>query len=736
MTPQAIIERSPEVIRHLADPALRAIVLTCAAAVALRVLRVKSTSTQLAVWTGVLYAVLVLPLLGWLLPAVPLRVPAGRAMMAMRAGLPNWLRNSELIERTARAARLVRAAGAARALPEQRAKTAIDSLASHWAATAVSAGTSLDSGAVSQAVTPGWPRQRHTSSGWPQFGPHPQSMLKPALTPMSKAALISVLQLAVYLLVLSFLLARLGVGLVLSRRLRRGSFRISDPRALRWLEWHALAMGLDRKPVLSESTAVTVPLTLGVVRPVILIPSGWHAWENAKLSAVIAHEMAHVKRKDSLTRTLSLIYRSVFWFSPLGWWLEGRLADLAEQASDAAALGAGAEPTYYAEVLMSFFGAIATRQGRVKLQGVSMARGANAKNRIENVLSPGRKSARGPKAPVLLLMALLAAPIVYLTAATRPVLGGYPSPSPPLHLIQEAPAQPPAPAAPVEAPAPPAAPSPAVAGLGAGRGPEPIAPPAPAAPNAMPVPAPAPPAAPMAAGIEPQHANPPEAESSDNEDKDTSIFNGNREGMDFAIVKGKSLMVSGSDDDRDDVKSLQKKIPGDFIWFIHNGDSYVIRDAAAVATAEKLYEPMEELGNKQEALGKQQEELGRQQEAMGEQMEKVRVQVPSDLEARLKKLEAMIRELGSNATQEDLGRLQGELGDIQGEIGGLQGKAGNQQGSIGRRQGELGAKQGELGRQQGELGREQGRLARQASRQMQDILKRALANGSAQRAPE
>jgi hypothetical protein len=295
-------------------------------------------------------------------------------------------------------------------------------------------------------------------------------------------------------------------------------------------------------------------------------------------------------------------------------------------------------------------------------------------------------------------MALLAAPIVYLAAATRPVLGGDPPPPPPLHLIQQAPAEPPAPAAPVEAPATPAAP--------------------------------------MAAGIEPQPANPPEAESSNNEDKDTSIFNGNREGMDFAIVKGKSVMVSGSEDDRDDVKSLQKKIPGDFIWFIHNGDSYVIRDAATVGTAQKLYEPMEELGKKQEALGEQQEELSRQQEAMGEQMEKVRVQVPSDLDVRLKKVEAMIRELGSNATQEDLGRLQGELGDLQGEIGDLQGKAGNQQGSLGRRQGELGAKQGELGRKQGELGREQERLSKQASWQMQDILKRALANGSAQRAPE
>jgi hypothetical protein len=205
--------------------------------------------------------------------------------------------------------------------------------------------------------------------------------------------------------------------------------------------------------------------------------------------------------------------------------------------------------------------------------------------------------------------------------------------------------------------------------------------------------------------------------------------------MEFAIVSDKSIIMNGSRDDHEAVKSLQKRIPGDFIWFIHGGHAYVIRDAAMVKSARELYASQEELGRKQEALGKQQEELGKQQEAMGKEQEAVRVQVPSDLEARLKKVEDMVRALGANATQEDLGRLQGELGDIEGEIGNLQGKAGGQQGDIGRRQGELGKKQGELGRQQGELGREQGRIAREAARQMQTILKHALDTGLAQRAP-
>ena len=709
MSPQGIIERSPEVIRQLADPALRAILLAMAAALTLRLLRVRNASTQLAVWTGVLYAALALPLLGWLLPELPLRIPASRAVLALKTVQTNWLSRNGLLKRV-QAGRMVGALQTARALPKEDVKATVRSDAVRLTTIAVNRGNRLDSEAATWAVTAGRPRE--SPSGWPVFVAQIQSMLNSALTSPRRAALANALPLVVYFTLLTFLLVRLCVGMALSRRLCRGSSRITDPEALRWLKWHALLVGLDRVPALAESVSVSVPLTVGVFRPTVLVPRGWRDWESAKLSAVIAHEVSHVKRKDTLTRALSLIYRSVFWFSPLGWWLERRLADLAEQASDAAAVRAGADPIYYAEVLMGFFGTISNVRGRVNLHGVAMARGACARRRIEKVLTLGGKSWRGLRASVVVLAALCAAPLLYLTAATHPVLVGDLLPASSVSLTQEPRETPPAPAtptAPGEAPAAPASP------------PAPPAPPlVPANPLAVP---------------HPESLNTPQ--TSDSQDDDNNwIFNGGHKGMDFAIVKGKSIMVSGSEDDRDTVRSLEKKISGDFIWFVHNGQSYVIRDAETVRTAQKLYEPMEELGKKQAVLGKQQEELGRQQEAIGKEMEKVRVQVPADLEARLKKVEAMIKGLESNATQENLGRLQGELGGIQGEIGNLQGKAGDQQGRIGARMGELGAKQGELGRQQGELGREQGRIVRQASRQIQDILKQALANGLAQRAPQ
>jgi beta-lactamase regulating signal transducer with metallopeptidase domain len=64
------------------------------------------------------------------------------------------------------------------------------------------------------------------------------------------------------------------------------------------------------------------------------LPAGWRDWEAPVRDAALTHELAHIARRDVLTQRLSLLYRAIFWFSPLSWWLRRRLADLAEEASD------------------------------------------------------------------------------------------------------------------------------------------------------------------------------------------------------------------------------------------------------------------------------------------------------------------------------------------------------------------------------------------------------------------
>src|SRR5215470_2181255 len=100
------------------------------------------------------------------------------------------------------------------------------------------------------------------------------------------------------------------------------------------------------------SDRVSAPVTLGVARPVIVLPSGWQEWDTSRLEAVLAHESSHVRRRDPAVQALSAIHRALLWFSPLSWFLHARIVRLAEDASDDAALSATNDRVSYAETLL------------------------------------------------------------------------------------------------------------------------------------------------------------------------------------------------------------------------------------------------------------------------------------------------------------------------------------------------------------------------------------------------
>ncbi|HYL64191.1 MAG TPA: M56 family metallopeptidase, partial [Candidatus Methylomirabilis sp.] len=228
----------------------------------------------------------------------------------------------------------------------------------------------------------------------------------------------------IYAAIALLLLGRLLLGLVLSHRLARLSEKISDGDAVRKLRFRAYASGLESVPQMAESELVSVPATLNVFRPVILLPAHWREWDEAKLDAILAHEVSHVARRDSLTQRISLIHRAIFWFSPLAWWLDRRLNELAEEASDEAALGAGADKNRYAEMLLGFFADLEAASGRVWWQGVSMAsdgsRAGHAEKRVERILSWGGSISM--KKSLAVALVAVAAPVIFLAAAVHPVI--------------------------------------------------------------------------------------------------------------------------------------------------------------------------------------------------------------------------------------------------------------------------------------------------------------------------
>jgi len=112
--------------------------------------------------------------------------------------------------------------------------------------------------------------------------------------------------------------------------------------------------GAIRRPIrLLVSQDCMEPGICGVFRPVLLWPAGISTHlDDAQLAAIVAHEVAHVQRRDNLFAVLHMCVEAVFWFHPLVWWMGARLLEERERACDEAVLRLGNEPARYADAIL------------------------------------------------------------------------------------------------------------------------------------------------------------------------------------------------------------------------------------------------------------------------------------------------------------------------------------------------------------------------------------------------
>ncbi len=304
-----MIHAGSKFLALMMDSAVRSLLLAFFLAVVLAGYRVHAVPAKLLAWRGMLLVALAMPLLILLSPALPLpvRVPAFWQVAASPAA---YASRRSVVTQDAPS-------------PAIRSDRISDSIKHQRGAVA----PSTPAGELHLTADPRVSRS-----------PFPWILLASAL----------------YWTVAAFFLARLFLGMYFGVRLARAAAPIGDAEALRMLEAASREAGLRKLPLLSESGALRVPVTCGISRPAILLPDSWRDWDGDRLRAVLAHEISHVARRDSLVQLVALLHRAVFWFSPLSWWLDHHLSGLAEQASDEAALAAGADRTCYAETLVDF----------------------------------------------------------------------------------------------------------------------------------------------------------------------------------------------------------------------------------------------------------------------------------------------------------------------------------------------------------------------------------------------
>ena len=596
------------------------------------------------------------------------------------------------------------------------------------------------------------PAQSAPAESEPVLSPQPNwARRNPAAIPLAAFGWL------LYLGGIAALLLRLLVGLASALRLWMTADRVPA------LPGSENAAGLH----LRSSSRVASPVNIGSG---IVLPADYSAWDEEKLRIVLAHERSHIRQGDFYLQLLAGVYASLFWFSPLGWWLKRKLSELSEAISDRAGLEEAASRSTYAQILLEF-----AALPRPTLTGVAMARTSHLAQRIERLLNESsfRQAFAGGGRRALLAVLLVPVALLASTALVRVEAAAAPAPR-----AQAAPQAQPTGQATAEQVTEPAVTAAPAAALGAAPTPEaaPV-PPAPAdAPSQDAMPAPPLPAADaVGPGQAPKAPNPPNPAFGDmppmppmpridiripQDDIRVHVDAAVRaeiaaaraeargyrhysyaysdNGDAYALVgdPGTRIRFNGDrDGDRnEDIEKARKIAHGHFLWFSHEGKSYIVDDPAVVGQIEAMDKPMDELGTQMRGLGDQMRAFGQQQRELGKQMRDITVPTP-DLTKEMDELKAAIASLqakqGGTISQKDLGDLQREIGHIQGDLGSLQGKIISQQMNLNGGMGKFGEEQGKLGGQMGELGAKMGKIAHENREKINSIIDESLKNGKA-----
>lgn len=534
------------------------------------------------------------------------------------------------------------------------------------------------------------------------------------------------------------------------------------------------------EPNVRVSEKIASPVTIGSG---ILLPAQYTEWDRAKLRVVLAHERSHVRQGDFYLQMLAGLYTAAFWFSPLGWWLKRKLAGLGEAISDRAGIAAAPSRTEYAGVLLEF--AAGTRR---PLPGVAMARPGNLSRRVEQMLNENlfrRAFAEGRRRAVASLL-LVPAALFAVTALVRmPSAAAQDTAAPPPAASATAGQSNPPENQVTTTVAPPAkedqqVPSPAPVNPGA-------PPPAPqAAPNPDQAPAPAPTATPAVAPAPPDPWDAPmvlqdvgpmpevwakvpkmpdmkivmpklpdvQAMALDSINQAMSLMgpggvylmqNGGMNGYAYhfssngdswAIVDGpmKNFSFSGNGATKEQLDLAQRMAKGPFLWFSHEGKSYIVDDPAIVAQIKGLYDPMKHLGQQQRELGVQEGVLGRMEgELARQERTDANVRVP-DLSKEMAEADAALQNLksaqGQMMSEEKLATMERQLAEVERRLAQAQMKAAMQN-NFGQKMQALGEQQRQLGEEQRQLGEQQKKQAEEAEQQVESILQQCLQNGKA-----
>jgi uncharacterized protein (TIGR03435 family) len=198
---------------------------------------------------------------------------------------------------------------------------------------------------IGVAITPPWA----AAAGGGNAPAAPAELRLPAA--IDTGTVFSVL-VTLWLTGVALLLARLAAGCWRIRKLQTAA-RLQG--ASRWqsvAEKIALRLGLTHRFTVVDSVRVATPTVIGWLRPVILLPVAAMAGLSPRqVEAILAHELAHIRRHDFLINFLQTVAETMLFYHPAVWWLSRRIRTEREHCCDDVAVSVSGDAAEYAAAL-------------------------------------------------------------------------------------------------------------------------------------------------------------------------------------------------------------------------------------------------------------------------------------------------------------------------------------------------------------------------------------------------
>ena len=183
------------------------------------------------------------------------------------------------------------------------------------------------------------------------------------------------------------------------------------------------ARALDQLRRIRTHERIVVPMLAGLRRPVILLPTAAAAWPERELEAVLAHERAHLVRRDHVIAVIRDVATAVYWLNPLVWLASAAMARERELACDEEVLHSGIKPSAYAAALLRVAQSVPSRAGvSGAISEAPAMTGSGLDARVRAVLADTPRSGRVPLSwlttAAVIVLSALAVGSVHLVART------------------------------------------------------------------------------------------------------------------------------------------------------------------------------------------------------------------------------------------------------------------------------------------------------------------------------